>query len=163
MRLKITLTIIAGLCFSSPCYSADDYILINKSKKQAYIIRDDKIVEGFAVGIGKKGYETPSGKFKIINKIKNPQWNPSPDYKWLNNKTKEYIRKHGSIPSESPLNPLGKYWLGISSPNIGIHDIDNNLGIGRASSHGCIRVKTKSLESLFEKIPIGTKVKIINK
>ena len=81
----------------------------------------------------------------------------------MDNKTKDYIKKWGSIPSENPLNPLGKYWLGLSAKNIGIHDVDNDSGIGRASSHGCIRVKTKSLESFFEKIKIGTRVKITEK
>jgi lipoprotein-anchoring transpeptidase ErfK/SrfK len=170
MKPKKTLAILAGLAtfyLSSSFCPAEKYILVNKSKRETYIIKNNQVIKKFPVGVGRKSYETPSGEFIITNKIKNPSWSPNINSRWLSKKARDYIKNNGPIPSKSPLNPLGKYWIGLSrienyepKENIGIHDVDNDVGIGEASSHGCIRVKTKNLDSFFEEIPIGTRVRI---
>ncbi len=163
MYKKILNMILISNLFLSPVYAKEDYeILINKSEKMAYVIQNNHVIKEFSVGIGKKNYETPLGEFKIINKVKNPSWYPSYNSRWLNKNIKECIKKKGSISPESGLNPLKDYWIGLlSTRGIGIHDIDGGEGIGERCSHGCIRAKTKNLEFIFNEIPLGTKVKII--
>jgi len=130
-------------------------IIIDKSERKLYLQNME-----FSVGIGKLGYETPTGDFEVINKIKRPYFSPSPKTKWLNQKQRNYLYKYGSIPSDSPLNPLCDYWISISPKGLGIHDIDRDKGIGERSSHGCIRVKRKDMKIIFENTNIGDRIKI---
>jgi len=45
----------------------------------------------------------------------------------------------------------------------GIHGTNNPWSIGRFASHGCIRMSNRDIEELFEWVPIGTDVKIIER
>lgn len=137
-------------------------IFIIKKEKIAYIT-NGKIVKKFKIGIGKEGYETPSGIYVIKNKIENPAWGPSPTTEWLSEEDREYLKKNKAYPYGHPRNPLRYYWIGLKKkdgedPRIGIHGIVNNNGIGKASSHGCIRATKECLEFIVENIPIGSEV-----
>jgi len=39
-----------------------------------------------------------------------------------------------------PNNLVGVLWMGLNKPGIGIHGTNNPGTIGRAASHGCIRL-----------------------
>lgn len=76
----------------------------------------------------------------------------------------EYI-KHGEIlPSIFPAgsnNPMGLYALYLEK-NYAIHGTNSNFGIGLRITRGCIRLRPKDIEYLFNIVPVGTKVQFIN-
>lgn len=57
---------------------------------------------------------------------------------------------------------FGTRWLGINVPwgIFGIHGTNEPWSIGRAASHGCIRMRNRDVEELYRLVPIGTPVKI---
>lgn len=57
---------------------------------------------------------------------------------------------------------FGTRWMGLNVPwgIYGIHGTNKPWSIGRFASHGCIRMRNKDVEELFEWTPIGTEVKI---
>jgi hypothetical protein len=57
-------------------------------------------------------------------------------------------------------NPIGTRWIGLKD-GYGIHGTNEPLSIGRAASHGCIRLGRKEIEELFDLVKIGTEVKFI--
>ncbi|MBP2645783.1 MAG: ErfK/YbiS/YcfS/YnhG family protein [Firmicutes bacterium] len=60
---------------------------------------------------------------------------------------------------------FGTRWMGLNVPwgIYGIHGTNNPWSIGRYASHGCIRMRNRDVEELFEWVPIGTEVKIVGK
>jgi L,D-transpeptidase ErfK/SrfK len=105
----------------------------------------EKIVS-YPVAIGRRGWETPKGEFKVLDMQKNPVW----EHPWT-----------GKLVPPGPNNPLGDRWIAFWSDGknlIGFHGtIDESL-IGQAVSHGCVRMKNQDVRALFEKIQVGTQV-----
>jgi L,D-transpeptidase ErfK/SrfK len=60
-----------------------------------------------------------------------------------------------------PKNPLGKYWIGTSAENVGIHATNRPWSVGHYVSHGCIRMLPEEIAQLFPQVEVGAPVKII--
>jgi L,D-transpeptidase ErfK/SrfK len=60
-----------------------------------------------------------------------------------------------------PGNPLGRYWIGLTLPAIGIHGTAAPRSTYSFRSHGCIRLHPDDLAELFPKVIVGTPVRII--
>ena len=44
------------------------------------------------------------------------------------------------LPLTGPNSPVGVMWMGLNKTGIGLHGTNNPETIGRAASHGCIRM-----------------------
>lgn len=136
-------------------------IVINLAEMRLYY-ESDKLhkVFIFPIGIGKEGWVTPTGKFKVMQKVKHPIWLvPESIFK--------YRQEHGDplpgrVIQSGPDNPLGTRALRLSQPEYLIHGTDDPVGIGRRSSAGCIRMYNADVEQLFVLAEKGTPVIIIN-
>jgi L,D-transpeptidase YbiS len=62
-------------------------------------------------------------------------------------------------PSRKVEGELGKYALNIGDGYL-IHGTKNEESLGRAVSHGCIRLGAEALEKLYKAAPVGTRVYI---
>jgi lipoprotein-anchoring transpeptidase ErfK/SrfK len=125
-------------------------IAINKRSNQLTLYKSLKVVRRYRVATAKAGFSTPSGTWKVIDKIVNPSWhNPAP---------------HGwgagmpLVIPPGPGNPLGTRALRLNSPGILIHGTFNAGSIGTYASHGCIRMRIPDSLDLFPRVPVGTKV-----
>jgi len=58
-------------------------------------------------------------------------------------------------------NPLGNRWMGLSKKSYGIHGTNVPASIGKAASHGCIRMGKHDVEELFELVRVGDTVEIV--
>jgi L,D-transpeptidase ErfK/SrfK len=56
----------------------------------------------------------------------------------------------------SPANPLGKYWIGLSIPGVGIHGTNEPTSIYGLVTHACIRLHPEDVATLFSQMKIGT-------
>ena len=119
-------------------------ILVEKRGNYLILEADGKRLKKYPVATGENG-STPAGTFKIINKIENPTW----------------YRVGAVVPPESPENILGTRWLGFDKPGYGIHGTTLPETIGTQSSKGCIRMKNSDAEELYDLIPQGTTVNVI--
>ncbi|HSJ73689.1 MAG TPA: L,D-transpeptidase/peptidoglycan binding protein [Miltoncostaeaceae bacterium] len=105
----------------------------------------------FGIAVGQPAYPTPAGTFAIVTKQRDPTWFP-PNSPWA--------AGLGPVPP-GVSNPLGTRWMGTSAPAIGIHGTPVSGSIGTAASHGCIRMYIGDAEYLFDRIEIGTPVRIV--
>ncbi|MEI6225476.1 MAG: L,D-transpeptidase family protein [Deltaproteobacteria bacterium] len=108
----------------------------------------------FPVGIGTEGWATPVGTFKVIQKQVNPPWYPPASIR----------REEPDLPAmvpPGPDNPLGTHALRLSKGSILIHGTDTPFGVGRRASHGCLRLYPEDIPVLFERVPVGTEVRIV--
>ncbi len=105
----------------------------------------------FGVATGRPAYPTPRGTYAIVVKQRNPWWYP-PASPWA----------QGLKPiPPGPGNPLGTRWMGLSAPGVGIHGTPDAASIGYSASHGCIRMRIPDAEWLFDRVTVGTPVKIL--
>ena len=124
---------------------------ISRSRRQVTLYRGDTAVKKYPIAVGRPGWETPLGTFKVRQKFKNPTWvHP--------------LEKGVVIPGGDPENPLGRYWIGFWTDGknwIGFHGTPNPKSVGRPASHGCIRMYNKDVEELFQQVSLGTVVTVI--
>ena len=74
-------------------------LLVDKSRRELYVLSGNDVVRRFPVSVGQEGYDTPSGNFSIRHMIWNPSWRP-PDSPWA--------RDHHYEEPNSPGNPMGE-------------------------------------------------------
>jgi len=137
-----------------------DSIVINLAEMRLYYSssRLHKIFT-YPIGIGMEDWQTPTGYFKIIEKIEHPKW-------FVPKSIQEYrAEHHDEVPKVVPSgadNPMGEYALRLSNPEYLIHGTDNPGGVGQRSSAGCIRMYPKDIKELFSLVKKDTRVFIIN-
>jgi L,D-transpeptidase ErfK/SrfK len=127
--------------------------VINIPELRLYLfIKKYNMVKTYPLGLGREGFETPTGTYRVIAKQTNPTWMPPPSA-W---------DEYGKAPvPPGPDNPLGDYWIGLSAKHIGIHGTNNPWGVGRLVSRGCIRMYPEHISKLYEEIAISSRVEII--
>lgn len=100
-------------------------------------------VRRFEVGIGKQG-TSPVGKFKVLEKVMNPQ----------------YTDPEGRVvDADDPANPLGERWIDLGD-GYGIHGTIEPDSIGKAESRGCIRLRNRDVEDVYDLLGVGSEVVI---
>lgn len=137
-------------------------IVINLAELRLYYYPPGKHqVITMPVGIGSEGWSTPTGLTHVTAKVKDPTW-VVPESIRLD-RLKDGVELPKSIPP-GPDNPLGGYKLNLELPGYRVHGAKQSdiEGIGRRSSHGCIRLFPEDIERLFTFANKGLAVNIIN-
>ena len=135
-------------------------IVINVAERRLYFYHPSgKYVDTFPVSIGKKDWETPLGRFKIVNKKKNPVWYV-PKSLFDAQVAKGVDMPKYVLPGED--NPLGKYAMRLSITSYLIHGTNMPERIGRRQTAGCVSLYPEDIERLFSMVKVDTPVTIID-
>jgi len=132
-------------------------ITINLAEFRLYLAEangDQWRVRIYPIGLGRQDWETPEGEYAIVNKVLDPIWTPPESLR----AEKPELPK--ALPP-GPANPLGRFWLGLSAPGVGLHGTNQPYGVGRRVSHGCIRLYPDDIADLAARVGIGTPVRIL--
>jgi len=119
----------------------------------------DTYVRSFKVGLGKPGYETPTGLWRVQEhgKLVQPPWT-DPDTGRL-------------YKSSDPDYPLGSRWIGLEGldgmakgrTGFAIHGTKDPEQIGAAGSRGCIRMYNGDVILMYNLlIPIYSQVEVLD-
>jgi L,D-transpeptidase ErfK/SrfK len=65
------------------------------------------------------------------------------------------------VPS-GPDNPMGDYALYLGWAGYAIHGTNHPDSIGRRDSHGCVRLYPEDIRTLFDLVPVGTPVTVVD-
>jgi len=122
---------------------------------------EQPVVITYPVSIGKMDWRTPLGATRIVAKVRDPSWYPPESVR------KEHAERGDTLPKvvpPGPDNPLGAYAmrLGVGSGSYLIHGTNNPVAVGMAVTHGCIRMYPEDIAALFPRVPVGTKVTLID-
>jgi L,D-transpeptidase ErfK/SrfK len=128
-------------------------ILISLAQRKLYLYNGAGLESVFRCAIGMRRYPTPRGEFTVIGKRVMPSWN-NPGSRWAR-RMPRYIKP-------GPRNPLGTRALYLSASGIRIHGTPQASSIGRAASHGCVRMLRKNIERMYPLVPVGTHVFVVN-
>lgn len=115
-------------------------------------INNDFIKEyRISVGDPTKNSDTPAGVYTIGTKMIHPTW-----YKKTDDGRKE------EVPYGDPRNVLGTRWMAFKeSPDLGIHGTTMPESIGKKISNGCVRMYNADVEEVYDLIPEGARVTVI--
>ncbi|HEX4039116.1 MAG TPA: L,D-transpeptidase [Acidobacteriaceae bacterium] len=119
-------------------------IVVSLADRRLALLEDGQVRKVYTVAIGKDSTPSPTGTFTIIDRVANPTYYHS-----------------GEVIPPGPGNPVGTRWIGLSQHGYGIHGTNAPRSIGKAASHGCIRMSRRDLESFFAQVRAGDTVEII--
>lgn len=120
-------------------------IIVDKSQNMLILKTDEEVVKTYIVSTGKNN-STPTGNFKITNKLINPTW----------------FKAGTVVPAGSAENILGSRWLGFDLPGYGLHGTNEPQSLGKQVTQGCVRLSNPDIEELHTIIPEGTEVIIVD-
>ena len=105
---------------------------VDLSERVLRVIEGGEVVQTFDVAVGSRKYPTPTGGFRTGRIEWNPRWVP-PDSWWA--------RKLRPREGGDPRNPMQGVKIYFREPAYYIHGTNDPESIGRAASHGCIRMR----------------------
>jgi lipoprotein-anchoring transpeptidase ErfK/SrfK len=100
----------------------------------------------YTVSTGRNN-STPVGVFTVVDKMVEPAW------------TKPGV---GTVLPEDKQYELGARWIPISVTGYGIHGTNDESSIGGQVTSGCVRMKNAEVIEVFDFIPKGTEVEIVD-
>lgn len=133
-------------------------ILINLPQRMLYYFQAGNLVAHYPVGLGRSSWPTPAGRFTAVNLQENKTW-------YVPKSIQEEMQREGKAVQTQvppgPDNPLGKHWIGLSLPGIGIHGTIAPASVYHFQSHGCIRLHPDDIAALFQQVSKDQPGKII--
>ena len=127
------------------------FISVDRGRRILRLFKRLRRVRTYRVAVGAAGYATPAGLRRILSKQRNPTWHV-PNRAWAGSLA-------GRTIPPGPANPLKAAFLSIGG-GYGIHGTADYSSIGRAASHGCIRMLVPDVLHLYRRTPVGTPVLI---
>jgi lipoprotein-anchoring transpeptidase ErfK/SrfK len=118
-------------------------VVVSIPERKLVLVADGRVVKVYRVAVGAKVSPSPRGEFRIAVRI--------PDA--------TYYHAGVVIPSGKQ-SPIGTRWIGLNQAGYGIHGTNAPGSIGKAASHGCIRMRNRDAEELFEMVRVGDVVEI---
>jgi hypothetical protein len=118
-------------------------LVVSIPDRKLAVTQDGHLVKVYAVAVGAAVSPSPTGEMKIVNKVVDPTY---------------YHR--GKVVPPGKSNPVGNRWMGLNQKGYGIHGTNVPSSIGKAASHGCIRMRRQDLEELFNLVRVGDVVEI---
>ena len=134
-------------------------IVINVPELRLYYFPDDERVITHPISIGRQDWRTPLGRTSVVAKAADPTWYPPQSIR------DEHAARNDFLPAvvpPGPDNPLGKFALRLGLPGYLIHGTNMPAGVGMRVTHGCIRMFPEDIEALFESVPTGLAVQLVN-
>jgi hypothetical protein len=119
-------------------------IVVSLQDRRLALLEDGQLKQMYTVAVGKESTPSPTGTFTIVGRVANPTY-----------------FHDGKVVPPGPANPVGTRWMGLSKQGYGIHGTNAPRSIGKAASHGCIRMAQPDLENLFAQVRTGDTVEVI--
>lgn len=121
-------------------------LVVKLGQRRVFVYQGDELKGNFPVAVGRAGWETPKGNFKVLNMEKNPAWkNP-----WT-----------GDVIKAGRDNPMGERAIDFWTDGrvfAAFHGTTNESLVGQAVSHGCIRMRNADIRIMYDMVSMGTPV-----
>jgi L,D-transpeptidase ErfK/SrfK len=140
-------------------------LVLDRRRRELRVMENGQALRRFPVAVGRPGWETPVGRFAVIELVADPSW--------------EHPATGETVPP-GPANPLGSRWIGFHRDcqgrsgfngrehlvvkgcvSSGFHGTPNRDSVGQAVSHGCVRLFDEHVQELFKLVRLGTPVTVL--
>jgi hypothetical protein len=141
------------------------HLVLDRRRRRLLVINSGALLRQFPVAVGMPGWETPVGSFAVTEKRVDPSWEHPTT---------------GKRTAAGPENPLGSRWIGFmvdcqgrkasdgdqvldikGCVQAGFHGTPHRWTVGRAVSHGCVRLYDEDVQALFDMVSVGTPVTVL--
>jgi len=119
-------------------------IVVSLEDRKLALVEDGQVKKVYSVAVGKPSTPSPVGTFTIARRVANPTYH-----------------HNGKTVLPGPGNPVGTRWMGLSKHGYGIHGTNEPKSIGKAASHGCIRMSRADLEEFYALVAVGDTVELV--
>lgn len=130
-------------------------VLVSLKDRMLEVYDHQNVIAAFPITPGSSAIPAPRGNWKIVVIASMPYFRH--DEKMLNEGIQS-TNFHQLPPG--PNSPVGVMWMGLNRRGIGLHGTNNPDTIGRAASHGCIRLANWDAVKLSRLVSVGTPVMI---
>ena len=114
-------------------------LLLDAAAFRLEVLLQGQVVREFAVAVGAAAYPTPGGSFSLRHIEFNPSWTP-PESPWADGQVR--------MPP-GPRNPMGRAKIQFA-PLYFLHGTPDTASIGKAASHGCVRLAPKNAKLFYQ-------------
>jgi lipoprotein-anchoring transpeptidase ErfK/SrfK len=118
-------------------------LIVSIPDRKIVLLENGVVTRVYPVAVGKPSTPSPAGSFSIVRRVSDPTYS-----------------HNGRVVAPGPKNPVGSRWMGLSARGYGIHGTNEPNSIGKAASHGCIRMGKADIEDLFARVQVGDAVEI---
>lgn len=129
-------------------------IEVDKSERSLRVFdREGGLIAFYPASVGSEEKPAPSGEHRVQAVARNPSYTYNPDYQFKGVKARE---KFTIAPG--PNNPVGTVWIALDVEGYGIHGTPEPGKVGKAYSHGCVRLTNWDAEELVGLVQKGIPV-----
>jgi lipoprotein-anchoring transpeptidase ErfK/SrfK len=118
-------------------------VVVSIPDRKLVVMENGAVLRMFPVAVGAEVSPSPTGEFEIASRLTDPT----------------YYHSGVVIPAGTD-NPLGPRWVGLNKKGYGIHGTNMPGSIGKAASHGCIRMRNRDIVQFFAMVNVGDTVDI---
>lgn len=144
----------------NPNLKGKSRILINLTTQQAFFFRGGVLVGKTNISSGRRDYETPPGKYRVIQKDAR---HVSSGYGVFENSRGQVVQRDVDLNRDSP--PPGAHFVGAPMPFFlrftGGYGMHAGFVPRFRASHGCVRMPPIMAQNFFDAAEIGTRVEVI--
>jgi lipoprotein-anchoring transpeptidase ErfK/SrfK len=148
MMMGLAVVVVAAQALAqqaaTPASEPKRVIVVSLEDRKLALVEDGQTKKIYTVAVGKPSTPSPEGTFTIERRAVNPIYHHD-----------------GKTVLPGPHNPVGSRWMGLSIRGYGIHGTNEPNSIGKAASHGCIRMAKADLEEFYELVAVGDTVELI--
>ncbi len=142
------------------------HVVMLRGRRRVFLLDNGRLRNAFPVAIGMPGWETPTGRFEVLQKIPNPVW--------------VHPVSGDRVEEQGVNNPLGSHWIAFhrdcrgrdahdgdawitikGCTTTGFHGTPHRWTVGRAVSHGCVRLYNEDVRALYRQVSLGTQVTVL--
>jgi len=135
-------------------------IVVDASNRYLYLVTENNMAMRYGIGVGRQGFSW-AGRAVVRRKARWPRWTPPAE---MVARDPEAAKWADGMPG-GPTNPLGARALYLYQGNVDtlyrIHGTFQVASIGKAVSSGCVRLLNADVADLYERVPIGTPVVVL--
>ncbi|MCS4240978.1 lipoprotein-anchoring transpeptidase ErfK/SrfK [Rhizobium sp. BIGb0125] len=135
-------------------------VVVDTPARRLYYVMGEGRAMRYGVGVGRQGLAL-KGDAYIGRKSEWPSWTPTAN---MMRRDPNNLKYAGGMPG-GPNNPLGARALylyrGGNDTMFRLHGTNQPQSIGHAMSSGCIRMLNHDVIDLFERVPVGARVVVL--
>ena len=142
---RLAILAVTAIVLASQAQDASNrVIVVSLEDRKLALVEDGVVKQVYSVAVGKPSTPSPVGTFTIERRVANPTYHHD-----------------GKTILPGPRNPVGTRWMGLSKHGYGIHGTNEPNSIGKAASHGCIRMAKADLEEIYALVAEGDTVELV--
>ena len=129
-------TVLKVPAVAGPATARAARVVVDRSASVLRLLDDGgRVLAQYPASTGSEHDPLPIGDWSIVTVVENPTFHYNPDLFWDADPGHEK-----ATLAAGPNNPVGTVWIDLSKPHYGIHGTPEPASVGKAQSHGCIRL-----------------------